>query len=180
MAGRGGTAIIGAPRATPAAVARVLAHVAYVTEEEPSPDPIGFVFDALSNPSTWIFLGGGALAIALAVAVWARVRLMEDAWRRFVERAESYREYVPWMLRLSVGLVIIGAGLSRVLFAPNVHLEGWPYAALTLIGFLLLIGFAVRPAALVGLAIYAVGLVVEPGLVEILDVAGGLAAVALV
>ncbi len=155
-------------------------HVDYVTDEEGSPDPIGFLLDALSDPVTLIVLIGGAvLAIAL-VAGWARLRPLESARERFVLRAQSYRSYVPWMLRLAIGLVVIGAGLGRALFVPNVSLEGWPYLLLTALGFLLLLGFAVRPVALLGLALYAVALAFDPTLVAIFDVAGGLAAIAVV
>ncbi len=155
-------------------------HVAYVTEEQPSPDPLGFLLDALADPMTLLVLGGGALVTLALLVLWARLRPLEQARLRFVRQAEGYRPYVPWMLRLSVGLVVIGAGLGRVLFAPNVPLGGWPHLVLTALGFLLLLGFAVRPAALLGLAIYLVALVLDPRLLAIFDVAGGLAAIALV
>jgi uncharacterized membrane protein YphA (DoxX/SURF4 family) len=73
--------------------------------------------------------------------------------------------------------VLIGAGLTGRVFAPDVAIPGWPTVLLTLIGFLLLLGLAVRPAAVVGLAMFAVGLVFAPHLVEIADVAGALAAI---
>lgn len=155
-------------------------HVAYVTEEEPSPDPLGFLLDALADPVTLLVLGGGAIVTLALIAAWARLRPLEPARERLVRRAESYRPYVPWMLRLAIGLVVIGAGLGRALFAPNVPLEGWPHLVLTALGFLLLLGFAVRPAALLALAVYLVALVLDPRLIVIFDVAGGLAAIALV
>ena len=155
-------------------------HVAYVTEPEPSPDPLGFLLDALSDPFTLLVLGGGAIVVLALVGAWARLRPFEPARERFVHRAETYRPYVPWMLRLAVGLVVIGAGLGRVLFVPNVPLGGWPHLVLTAIGFLLLLGFAVRPAALLALAVYLVALVLDARLSFIFDVAGGLAAIALV
>ena len=149
-------------------------HVDYVTEPEPSPDPIGFLLDTLAQPATIPLLMAGFIVVALAVLAWAWWRPFEEARVRFVGRAETYREYLPWIVRLSAGLVLIGAGLSRVLFEPRI--EAPPLAAflLTAIGFLLLLGLAVRPAALVGLAAFAVGLVFQPKLVMMLDVAGAL------
>lgn len=155
-------------------------HVGYVTEEEGSRDPIGFVLDALGDPATLLFLGGGAIVTIALVAAWARFRPLEPARQRFVRRAESYQQYVPWMLRLAIGLVVIGAGLGRALFAPHIPLEEWPYLVLTALGFLLLLGFAVRPVALLALAAYFVALVVDPRVIAIFDVAGGLAAIAVV
>lgn len=155
-------------------------HVAYVTEEQASPDPLGFLLDALADPFTLLVLVGGAVVTLGLVVTWASLRPLEQPRVRFVRRAESYRPYVPWMLRLSVGLVVIGAGLGRVLFVPNVPLGGWPHLVLTALGFLLLLGFAVRPAALLALAVYLIALVLDPRLSAIFDIAGGLAAIALV
>jgi uncharacterized membrane protein YphA (DoxX/SURF4 family) len=156
-----------------------LLHVAYVTEPEPAPDPVGFVVEVLGLPGALLLL---SLSIVAGLALLVGWQLFADrwaAWGRFVDRAWSYREFVPWMLRLSFGLVLIGAGLTRVLFAPDVQIPGWPYALLTALGFLLLLGFAVRPAALVGLAAYVVGVILDARLLGMFEVAGGLAAVAL-
>ena len=155
-------------------------HVGYVTDEEASPDPIGFLLDALADPVTLVVLIGGALVTVALLLAWPRLRPLEQERQRFVRRAQDYRPYVPWMLRLAVGLVVIGAGVGRALFVPNVPLEGWPYLVLTALGFLLLLGFAVRPVALLGLAAYLVALVLDPRLIAIFDVAGGLAAIAVV
>ena len=158
----------------------MLLHVRYVTDPELAPDPLGFLLKTLSHVGNVILLGLGALVVLGLVLAWARIRPMEAARLRLVARAESYRDHVPWMLRLSFGLVLLGAGMTRVLFAPDVSPPEWPYLALSALGFLLLLGLAVRPAAIVGLLIYLGGLVWQPGLIEIWDVAGGLAALALV
>jgi uncharacterized membrane protein YphA (DoxX/SURF4 family) len=152
--------------------------VAYVTESEPSPDPLGFVAETLGRPGALLLLSLGIIGGLALLVGWQLYADRWAAWQRFVDRAWSYRELVPWMLRLSFGLVLIGAGLTRVLFAPDVQVP-WPYALLTALGFLLLLGFAVRPAALVGLAAYLVGIIVDARLIGMFEVAGGLAAVAL-
>jgi uncharacterized membrane protein YphA (DoxX/SURF4 family) len=156
----------------------VILHVDYVTDPETSPDPIGFLLDALAQPATIPLLLAGFIVIGLLVLAWARWRPLEDARLRFVLRAETYREYIPWIIRLSAGLVLIGAGLSRVLFEPRIEAPAEAAFLLTAIGFLLLLGLAVRPAALVGLAAYAVSFVFHPQLVMMLDVAGALAVAA--
>jgi uncharacterized membrane protein YphA (DoxX/SURF4 family) len=158
----------------------VLAHVIYVTPDEPSPDPLGFILATLADPFSLALLIGGFLVALVGLLAWLRRRPVIEPWQRLVDRAWTYRELVPWMLRLSFGLVLIGSGLSRTVFAPDAAIGGWPYILLTALGFLLLVGFAVRLAALVGLAAYGVALLMDPELVVIWDVAGGLAAVALV
>lgn len=161
-------------------VPRPHAHVDYVTDPEASPDPIGFLLDALAQPGSIPLLAFGLVAAAAALLAWARWRPMEEARLRFIERAKSYTEYLPWIVRLSVGLVLIGAGLARVRFMPTIDSGGLFGLLLTATGFLLLLGFAVRPAALVALGAYLVTLVSDPELVMMLDVAGGLAVAAIV
>lgn len=158
---------------------RLVAHVDYVTDPEGSPDPIGFLLDALGQPWSLPILGAGLLIVVAAVLAWARWRPMEGARVRFIERAESYREYLPWIVRLSVGLVIIGSGLSRVRFLPTVETGGLFALLLTGAGFLLLLGLAVRPAALVALGAYVVTFLSHLEMVMMLDVAGALAAAAI-
>ena len=156
-----------------------IAHVDYVTDPEGSADPIGFLLDALGSPGAIPLLLAGALVTVALVLAWARWRPMEAARARFVERGEGYREYLPWIVRLSVGLVLIGSGVSRVLFLPTVEAGAPAALVLTATGFLLLLGLAVRPAALLALAVYAVTLVANPELVMMLDVGGALGVVIL-
>jgi uncharacterized membrane protein YphA (DoxX/SURF4 family) len=156
-----------------------IAHVDYVTDPDGSPDPIAFLLDALGSPGAVPLLLAGALVTLGLVLAWARWRPLEPARARFIERAEGYREYLPWIVRLSVGLVLIGSGVSRVLFLPTVEAAGWAALALTATGFLLLLGLAVRPAALIALALYAITFVGTPELVMMLDVAGALGVVLL-
>ena len=159
---------------------RVIAHVDYVTDPESSPDPIGFVLDALAQPGSVVLLAAGLVIVLAAALAWARWLPMEDARLRFIERARGYTEYLPWIVRLSVGMVLIGAGLSRVRFMSTIDSGGLFGLLLTGTGFLLLLGFAVRPAALVALGAYLVTLVAHPELVLMLDVAGALAVAAIV
>lgn len=157
---------------------RVIAHVDYVTDPESSPDPIGFLLDALAQPGSLLILAIGGVVALAAILAWAFWRPMEEARLRFIERAKGYTEYLPWMVRLSVGLVLIGAGLSRVRFMPIIESGGLFALLLTGTGFLLLLGLAVRPAALVALGAWLVTFVGNPVLVMMLDVAGGLAVAA--
>ncbi|MBA2634542.1 MAG: DoxX family protein, partial [Chloroflexi bacterium] len=159
---------------------RLQAHVEYVTDPEASPDPIGFVLDALAQPGTLLVLALGLVVVLASLLAWARVRPMEEPRLRFVERAKTYIEYLPWIVRLSVGLVVIGAGLARVRFMPTIDSGGLFGLLLTGTGFLLLLGLAVRPAALVALGAYLVTLAGHSELVMMLDVAGALAVAAVV
>ncbi len=157
----------------------VTAHVEYVTEPEDSPDPIGFLMEVLAEPGTLLLFAIGALIIVVALLAWAWWRPLEDARLRLIRRTDDYHAYLPWIVRLSVGLVLIGSGLSRVQLLPTVPADGLPVLVLTATGFLILLGLAVRLAALVALMAYAVTFIGHPELVMMLDVAGALGAVAL-
>ena len=157
----------------------LVAHVDYVTDPEGSPDPIGFLLDALAQPGSVPLIAIGAVVVLAVVVGWARWRPMEEARERFIERATGYREYLPWIVRLSVGLVLIGAGLGHMRFMPTVEAGGPFSLLLTATGFLLLLGLAVRPAALVALGAWVVTVVFYPELVMMLDVAGALGVAAI-
>lgn len=157
----------------------VLAHVDYVTDPAGSPDPIGFLLDALADPVSLAVLALGALVVVGLVLAWARWRPFEGPRQRFVVHGQQYAEYVPWMVRLSVGLVLVGAGLSRVLFVPTLPASPIVALILTAAGFLILLGLAVRPAAIVALLAYLGALITNPELVMLFDLAGGLAAAAM-
>jgi uncharacterized membrane protein YphA (DoxX/SURF4 family) len=153
---------------------RLVAHVDYVTDPESSPDPISFLLDAFGEPGALLLVGIGAAVVAALVLAWARWRPMEHARTRFVERASGYAEYLPWIVRLSAGLVLIGAGLARVRFMPTIESGVLFSLLLTGTGFLLLLGFAVRPAALLALGAFLLTLVSNPETVMMLDMAGAL------
>jgi uncharacterized membrane protein YphA (DoxX/SURF4 family) len=156
-----------------------IAHVDYVTDPAASPDPMGFLLEALTDPlAVAVLLAGAALVVGLVLA-WARWRPLEGPRQRFVVHGQRYTEFVPWMIRLSVGLVLVGAGLSRVLFIPTIPASTILALLLTGAGFLILLGLAVRPAAIAALGGYLVALVANPQLVMMFDLAGGLAAAAI-
>jgi len=146
------------------AVAPARAHVDYVT---PGGDPVaalGFLLDLLRDPVNLALLAGGALAVGAALWGYYRVRpLRHDVavWRAALA---SYDDLLPWMLRLSVGLPLVGAGFSGYLFSPAVE-PGAPAVVRLFgvsVGFLLLFGLASRAVAAVGLLGYLVALVVDP------------------
>jgi uncharacterized membrane protein YphA (DoxX/SURF4 family) len=154
-------------------------HVDYVTEPGASEDPIGFLLDALADPFALAVLALGALVVIGLLLAWARWRPLETPRQRLIVRAKEYASFVPWIVRLSAGLVLVGAGLSRVMFMPTVP-ASTPLALLLLAaGFLILVGLAVRPAALLTLVAYLGALIANPELVMMLDLAGALAAAAM-
>jgi uncharacterized membrane protein YphA (DoxX/SURF4 family) len=138
------------------------AHVGYVLAEHDFQSATGhdwaFVLSPLfSAEYRWLIIGT-ALALVLTIFLLQRskrIRLFERSCR---DRALSYHDLIPWMLRLSAGIALLGAGTARALISPLLP-EMYVYAlAQTLIGFCLLAGFLVGPMTIAGLALFAIGL----------------------
>ena len=131
----------------------VLGHVDYVTEGSGGyVNPVAFLASVLVRPenAALFVLGGGAAAVA--AGGYTRFRPFEADLTVARRTLESYRPYLPWMFRLSVGLPLVGAGFAGYLFTPAV-----PTSLRVLqvaLGFLLLFGLATRWVALVGLGTY--------------------------
>lgn len=147
-----------------------LPHVTYVTPDAGPPltfaDLLG---EILARPGELALFGIGALLVlgALALDLWRRpLGRRRDA---FVGRAQRYLGLTPWMLRLSLGLPLLGAGVLRYAFAPDVTIEGFPSAILSGLGFLLLVGLGSRLAAAAVIAVGAAVFVLQPHLIEVVE-----------
>jgi uncharacterized membrane protein YphA (DoxX/SURF4 family) len=128
------------------------AHVDYVTDESEFTSVAELLAGAFGSLLNLALIGTGTVAVFAAVAAYLRfgsaIRDIEVIRRTL----DSYRPYLPWMLRLSVGLPLVGAGFGRYLFSPSVPAEG--RLLQVLLGFFLLFGLGTRLVAAVGLATY--------------------------
>ncbi len=89
----------------------------------------------------------------------------------------EYDEYVPWMLRLSLGLPLVGAGFAGYLFSPAVPVEARiPQVG---VGFFILFGLGTRVVAAAGLGAYLAALALEPALILAVEYVPGFLAVGL-
>lgn len=154
------------------------AHVDYVVDSAADvKDALGFLVDVLSEPLNAALVGGGGIAVVAAALAYLRFR---PAARDFAVLRATLREYddlVPWMLRLSVGLPVVGAGFAGYYFSPVVQADLRLFQIA--VGFLLLFGLATRVVALAGLIGYLLGLATEPALLLSSEYVGGLLAIVL-
>lgn len=154
------------------------AHVRYVTDGAGESIPLrSFLRDVLSEPANVALLLGGGVFVLVVVAGYLRYRPFR---REVVAMRATLREYtdlVPWLLRLSVGLPLVGAGFQGYFFSPAVPVELRVFQVA--LGFMLLFGFLTRLAAVVGLGAYLVGLAAEPDLLLASEFVGGLLAVSI-
>lgn len=150
-------------------------HVDYVTEG--AGEAVGVLevlVEVLSNPVNLALFGGGGVALVAVLAGYLRYR--PAAYDTAVVRS-TFREYVdlvPWMLRLSVGLPLVGAGFAGYFFSPVVPAATRLFQVA--LGFLLLFGLWTRVVAIVALGAYLVGLVLDPRLLLASEFVGGLTA----
>ncbi|QAU13815.1 DoxX family protein [Halorubrum sp. BOL3-1] len=136
------------------------AHVDYVTEDSGDPlDAVAFTAEVLSGPfNAALFAVSGLVAVA-GLAVYLRVRPTVVDVVVLREKLAGYGDLVPWMLRLAVGLPLVGAGFQGYLFAPTLAFDpgSSPFLRVLFIGlgFLLLFGLGTRIVSAIGLVTYA-------------------------
>ena len=147
------------------------AHVDYVTEDAGEPqNAIAFLTEVLSVPFNAALFVGGGLAVTAGVAgyLWVRPTIRDVVVLR--EKLAGYGDLIPWMLRLAIGLPLVGAGFQGYLFAPTLTFDPAANPALRVLfiglGFFTLFGLATRIVSTVGIAAFAwVLLTVDPGVV---------------
>ncbi|WP_435193877.1 DoxX family membrane protein [Natronomonas sp. EA1] len=156
------------------------AHVDYVTEDPaPVESAVAYLVEALTNPVVAGLLAGGAVAALLAVAVYLRFVAPLPDIPVLRETLRGYRPLVPWMLRLSMGLPLVGAGFAGYFFSPAVEVPGMRIPQV-FVGFLLLFGLGTRVVAALGLLLYLGSLPFYPRLALAIEYVPGLLAVVLV
>jgi uncharacterized membrane protein YphA (DoxX/SURF4 family) len=166
-----------APTADTALLRATPLHVDYVTPGDASDAVVDLFGPILSDPLSVTLLLAGAVAalVALASAPWiVRLPDVQVAQRTLA----SYRPYLPWMLRLSLGLPLVGAGFNGYFVSPSVPVSARLFQVA--VGFLLLFGLATRATALVGLLGYLAVLPFYPDLLLSSEYVGGFLAIVVV
>lgn len=156
----------------------VRAHVDYVVDDPAEvADILQFMLDTLLDPvnAVLVVLGGLLPLVAAVVYLWLRPVAVDIA--AFRDTMAGYRELVPWLLRISVGFPLVGAGFSGYLLSPSVPIEA-RLLQVTL-GFLLLFGLATRATALAGLLTFGGTLLVDARVLLAGELVPGFLAIAL-
>lgn len=155
-----------------------MAHVDYVTETPPDAG-LEYTFDVLTEPANIVLFGGTGLLAVAGVGGYLWIRPSVPDFQVLRTALAEYLTYIPWMLRLSLGLPLIGAGFASptYLFSPAVEV---PVRLLQIgLGFLLLFGLATRVVAAAGLVTYAVSLLYYPQVILALEYVPGFLAIVL-
>lgn len=155
------------------------AHVDYVVDADPETigEAIQFVIATMSDPLNAVLLAAGAVGLVGLLVGWLVVRPFPRDIAEFQATMKEYTDLVPWLLRISIGFPLVGAGFAGYYFSPAVPIEA---RLLQIgIGFLLLFGFATRAVAAIGLVAYFVGLAVDQRILLANEFVGGFLAIIL-
>ncbi|MFD1514519.1 DoxX family protein [Halomarina rubra] len=155
----------------------VAAHVKYVSDGGDPVDAIRFLSETASNPTNVAVLGVGTLVVIVGIGLYLRYRPIASDIALLRATLSEYEDLLPWLLRLSIGLPLVGAGFAGYYFSPLVPAPTRLFEVA--VGFLLLFGLATRFTAGVGLAGYLVGLAFRPELLLAAEYVPGFIAIIL-
>jgi uncharacterized membrane protein YphA (DoxX/SURF4 family) len=138
-----------------------LAHVSYVVDpakmEALKGTDWGFVMSPMSDP---LYLGLTIATVVITAAAFflcQRIGPVRGYLHRYHDRCLSYHRYIPLILRIALGMVLIVSGSTHSIYLPNVrgaHLTN----VQVVLGFCLLTGFMVRLSGVMALGIFVYGL----------------------
>ena len=154
------------------------AHEEYVVDEANEVGRTEFYAEALTDPAVAGPLAVGVLVVLFGVVGYYRWCPLRTDVAAFRLAMGDYERFVPWLLRISFGIPLIGAGFGGYFVSPAVEVELRLFQVA--LGSLILFGLATRLVALVALAAYFVGVAVDSTLLLQLEFVGGLLAIALV
>lgn len=134
------------------------AHVRYLLDEETVSHNSGanfnILWDTIKDPINISLVLGTIFIVIIAIIACSKIDILKNKLNSIKKQAETYLVFTPWMLRLALGIALIGAGTSLNLVSPALSgFEGFATIQI-LLGFLIMAGFLVIPATLFAIAIY--------------------------
>lgn len=138
------------------------AHVGYVVDNasfhaNEGPD-FAYLLSPLQETNNILLFVFGAIGIVLLYWLSHKSYFIQEEVAIVNERLETYHEFVPWILRLSLGIALIGAGAGSVLISPLQHAVGSIAGVELALGFLILLGFVLVPVTILAAIVYLTGL----------------------
>jgi uncharacterized membrane protein YphA (DoxX/SURF4 family) len=140
---------------------KAYAHVGYVVGQQDFAQNLGrdtgYFFSPLSNKNDLLMIFFTLVGVFVLYFLAWKIKPIRNRIIALRARLDTYEEYVPWILRLSLGIALIGASVAHVLISPVLQVGAFAGIEL-IVGFALLAGFLVVPSAIVALILYVVAL----------------------
>lgn len=168
------------------AIARAEGHVDYVADNTgESLDPAQFLRTVLTDSGNLLLIGtGGAVALGSLVGYLYLYQTAPRDIATLREELTEFAEFLPWLLRLAIGLPLVGAGFSGYFISPvvlvpeNAHVMLTTRLFLVGTGFMLVFGILTRIVAAIGLLAYLLVMVLSaPELLLAVEFVGGFLAI---
>lgn len=151
----------------------VAAHVQYVISKSDfannSGSDIPFLLSAFSHFWINLALCIGAIIFFCLIIFLSREPFWKKEFTSIKKKSKTYLDLIPWILRLSIGIALVGAGASHVLISPVVSTSGIIALFELVLGFCILIGFFLSITVFAALALYFFALVQSPNLIGSLE-----------
>lgn len=157
--------------------ARALAHVGYVIDPLNMSTHTGadfpYLLSAITDPFNIILMLFTVALVLVLYWVAHNNRFLKKYFAKVRTKLEKYDVFIPWIIRLSLGIALIGASSAQVLISPL--LSGFDAFALMqlILGFLLLAGFLSIPAAVFTCVLYIYAIIHTPYLLGNLEFLAG-------
>jgi uncharacterized membrane protein YphA (DoxX/SURF4 family) len=137
------------------------AHVGYVIGHDEFAEHTGsdvpFLFQVFGSVHNLEVMAITFIIVAAGILISMRSTVIRRELEYILRKTYSYYELIPWIIRLSLGISLVGAGTSNALISPLV-----PNAAFSLLqialGFMLLAGFLIGPVFLGAISVFMVAL----------------------
>ena len=154
-----------------------MAHVRYIAtkSEQAQFSEIDFVllFSPLQEPKYIVMIIATLILVVLAYWFLDHNRFFHRWAERMAHVGESYTSFVPWITRLSLGIILIGGATNEFLISPVLETPfAWLGIIQLVIGFFLMAGFMTGFSAVVALVLFIFALTQDPYLIGSFDIFG--------
>ncbi|MEZ4156767.1 MAG: DoxX family membrane protein [Candidatus Paceibacterota bacterium] len=141
---------------------KAFAHIRYLVEENDFTGQLGgdkqFLMEVFNSPHNMVLILSTVAVAALLFIIAQVIPFCKQEISTIREKADNYVEFIPWILRLSLGIALIGAGTGGWLISPA--FPGYTYLGLIqiLLGFFMLAGLLIAPVILITILLYVFAL----------------------
>lgn len=151
------------------------AHVRYIATEAEQVAYGKPNFEALLSPLSnmqYLVMIIATLTIAVLVYWFCNHNKYIHKWTEHMALiGESYKQFIPWITRLSLGIILIGGATGEFLISPVLETPfAWMSIVQLVIGFFLMAGFMTGFSAVIALILFVYALTLDPYLIGSFDI----------